>query len=187
MSFWDNNSFCLWWTHWKSPLQKRAGLPGISTKSCPTEYSKTRHKPHNKSGEVPSRRKRVPKAGKRVRKGSETLSTVRNHSKAPIQQSQHICRGLVQTHAGSMTATSVSVSPHELRLVDSVVCVLVVSSTPLTPTIPLPPFLQGSSVLSGGTWWRPLTWTLSPTNIWLWVSALALISCRRQPLWWWLD
>lgn len=109
------------------------------------QQGKTRHEPHIKAGEVPSRRERVPKAGKRVRKGSETLCLLSGI--APKHQSINhkiYAENLVQTHAGCMTAAPVSVSPHELRLVGSVVCVLLVSSTPLVPTILLPPFLWKS-------------------------------------------
>lgn len=146
------------------------------------QQDKTRHEPHIKAGEVPSGGKGSWKPAKESGKGQRPclLSGI-----SPKHQSINhniYAENLVQTRAGSTTAASVS-EFHELRLVGSVVCVLLVSSTPLAPTILLPPFLQGSSVLSGGTWWRLLTWTLSPTNIWLWVSALALISCQRQPLW----
>lgn len=51
---------------------------------------------------------------------------------------------LIQTHAGSVFATSVSLSPHKPCLIDSVCHVLMVSSTPLAYTI-LPPPLPGGS------------------------------------------
>ena len=53
--------------HFASP-QKRAALPGTSTKYSITSYNKTRHIFSRQSWvRQPSRRKRVPEAGKRVR------------------------------------------------------------------------------------------------------------------------
>ena len=54
---------------------------------------------------------------------------------------------LGQSHIGSLVVGSVSVSPYEPRLVDSV-GFLVVSLTPLAPTI-LPPSLQQDSLNTG--------------------------------------
>lgn len=49
-------------------LQKRAGLPGMSTKHGLTEYSKTQHKhSYQDWTRLPGSRKRVPSAGKSQR------------------------------------------------------------------------------------------------------------------------
>lgn len=52
--------------------------------------------------------------------------------------------GLMQTHAGSLIVrTSVSVSPYEQFLIDSVGHVLLLSSTHMAPTILAPCFISG--------------------------------------------
>jgi hypothetical protein len=57
--------------------------------------------------------------------------------------------GLVQTHTGAVPATSVSVSPYEPCLVDSVGHVLLCAPSPLTPTLFLPPLSRGSRISDG--------------------------------------
>jgi hypothetical protein len=56
-------------------LQKEAGLLGISTKHGITNYGKPRHIPSYQGWiRQPTRRKRIPKAGKRIRDRSWSLS-----------------------------------------------------------------------------------------------------------------
>lgn len=75
---------------------------------------------------------------------------------------------LAQTHVGSPIAASVSVRPCEPFLVDSVACVLLVSSKLLSPTfLHSPIFIRVLRAL---------------TNVLLWVSASVFISCERKPL-----
>ena len=66
-------------------LQKRADLPGISSRHDITSYNTTRHKPHFKQDQMrqPTRRKRVLRASKGVREKS-TL-TVRSGIKISSQ------------------------------------------------------------------------------------------------------
>lgn len=54
-------------------------------------------------------------------------------------------------------------------------------------------FLQASITSSAvcgsprwGTQQTPPIYTLSPYNVWLWMSASSHNSCWRRPLWWWL-
>jgi hypothetical protein len=63
-------------------LQKRAGLPGISTEHGIPRCNKTRHKLSHEGWRQPCRRKRVPGAGTRVRDTPHT-ATVRNPTKNP--------------------------------------------------------------------------------------------------------
>ena len=75
-------------------------------------------------------------------------------------------QGLGQAHAGSLVSGSVSVNRCEPRLVDSV-GFLVVSLTPLAPTILLPLLQRILKALP---------------NVWLWVSASVSISFWVKPL-----
>ena len=76
------------------------------------------------------------------RKGSQRQATESETAPAPTvrvpqdQATHHsiYAEGLGQAHAGSLLSGSVSVTPYELRLVVSV-CFIVVSLTPLAPTI----------------------------------------------------
>lgn len=132
-------------------LQKRAGLASLSTKHSISSCNKTRHFPSYWGWmKQSSRRKWVPKAG-----------TVRNPTRRPntityMQRTDILIVG------------SVSASPYEPRLVDSVSFV-VVSLTPVALSILLPSLLWGSQ---------------APPNVWLWVSASVPISCWVKPLWW---
>ena len=58
-------------------------------------------------------RSRVPKASKRIRESAAPLED--HHT-----QLSHICRVLRSAHAGFLVGGSISVSPYEPRLVDSV-------------------------------------------------------------------
>jgi hypothetical protein len=81
----------------------------------------------------------------------------------------YICaEGLGPFHACSLISSSVSVSRYGPRLVGSV-CFLVVSLTPLAPSILLPLFHR-----------LPQT----PHNVWLWVSASVSFSFWVKPLRW---
>ena len=73
-------------------------------------------------------------------KKSEILSIpiVRSPTKAHEVNNHKVhTKDLGQTHTGSVTVSSVSVSPYEPCLVDSVGCVLMVSSL-VTRILPLP-------------------------------------------------
>ena len=76
-------------------------------------------------------------------------------------------RAQQHTYAGSMIFASVSVSLYEPCLVDSVGCVLLVSSTSMAPTILSLPSSSG----------------FQSSNIWLWVSVSVPISYWMKPLW----
>ena len=85
-----------------------------------------------------SRRKRVPKAGKGVR-NSPTL-TVRSPTRTLSYTTITYAEDLGKICTDFLIANSISVSLYEPWLIDYVGCVLVVSLTPLAPTI-LPPSL----------------------------------------------
>lgn len=91
-----------------------------------------------------------PKANKR---GSVPLLK-KSNKKAKLDNHSTYIEGLGQTHASSMTVTSISVNPYEARFIDSVE-VFVVSLASLDPTIPPPLFCRIPRV---------------PPNICLWVS-----------------
>ena len=78
----------------------------------------------------PSRRKRVPRAGEE----SETQPLFESHKNSKLYNHNMYAEDLAQTHTGSMSVASVSVSPYEPRLVDSVDHVIMVSSIPLAPS-----------------------------------------------------
>ena len=106
-------------------LQKRAGLPGISTEHGITGYNNTRHNPsYQVWTKQINRRKGVPRAGKRVRD-----SPCSHCQKSPKSTKLYIhnmnAEDLAQSHAGSRTVSSVSVSPSEPCLIDSVGCAFV--------------------------------------------------------------
>lgn len=87
----------------------------------------------------PSRRKKVPKAGKSQRQ--TPLPLVGSHKNVKLQDHNLYAEDLEQTYVGLLIVGSVSVSPYEPLLVDSVSRVFVIPSTPLAPTLfaPLPP------------------------------------------------
>ena len=70
-------------------------------------------------GEISRMRKRVPRAGKRVR---DTLHSYckESHKNTRLRNSNTYAENPAQTHAGSLIGTSVSVSPYKIFLVDSV-------------------------------------------------------------------
>ena len=71
--------------------------------------------------------------GERVR---DTLTpTVRSPTKHQVNNHNIYAKDIAQTLVGSMIAASVSVSPYDACLVDSVSRVLLVSSTPVAPTV----------------------------------------------------
>ena len=88
-------------------------------------------------GATTNRRKRVPRAGIRV-------FTVKSPIKAWANSCKMCTEDLVQTHLGPVLAALVSRSACEPCLLDSEAHVLLVVSTPLTPTIFPPPLLQDS-------------------------------------------
>lgn len=77
-----------------------------------------------------------------------------SNKKAKLHNHSTYVEGLGQTHASSMTVTSISVNPYEARFIDSV-GVFVVSLASLDPTILPPLFCRIPRV---------------PPNICLWVS-----------------
>jgi len=113
-------------------LQKRADLPGTSSKHIITRCSETKDKPLYQGH---------TRAAKKVR--DTPTPTVKNHPKTKQTKSKLNNRStqtgdVAQTHAGSL-------SPSPPCQVDSVGCVLLVSLTPLAPIIlPPPPLLWGA-------------------------------------------
>lgn len=91
----------------------------------------------------PSRIKKVPRAGKGVK---DTLHSRcwQSHENTKPHNCNIYAEGLAQTHKGPVIVTSVSVSLYEFYLVDSVGHILMVSLTPVAPTILPPPLLCGS-------------------------------------------
>lgn len=105
-----------------------------STEYSITRCSMTRHKPSYQGwmGQ-PSRKKRVPRVGKS--QGQTPLPLLGVPQIPQAKQTQHICRGHSATHAGSVIAPSVSVSPCKPCLVDSLCLVLPVSLILLSATV----------------------------------------------------
>lgn len=112
-------------------------------------------------------RNRIPKTTKSL-KSSPCSHCEVFHEKTKLYNCHIYVEGLNQTYLCFLVIGSVSVSPYELRLVDFT-GFLVMSMTPLVPTI-LPPSLQQHSP--------------SSSNIWLWVCASVSVSCWVNPLWW---
>lgn len=84
------------------------------------------------------------KSGEKVR--DIPTPTFRSSNKTPIKtldNSNIYAEDLGQTHAFFMIAALVSVRPHDSSLVDSISCLYMVSSTPLTSKT-LPPALSQS-------------------------------------------
>jgi hypothetical protein len=104
----------------------------------------------------------VPRAKKRVR----DIPTPSVPQKLQATQPKH-AEDLAPSHAGTMMVASASVTPDELCLVDSVCCVLMVSSAPVAPTI-----------LHSPTAGVPL----APPSIWVWVSLHLFSACFHQLL-----
>lgn len=96
-------------------FKKREGLPGISVELGLTSYNYNRHI-YSCQGWTwqARRRKRIPRAGKRVRIPPSLLGVPHECHTQPYC----MCRGSGQTHAGSMIVALVSVSPYEHCLVD---------------------------------------------------------------------
>lgn len=101
-----------------------------SEKSVLPKLHKTRHKPYQCRTKQPSRKPRVPRAGKTVR--DSPYSHCWDFHKLHINV---YTEDLVLTHTGSLFVTPNSVSASEPCLVDSVDHVLPVSLTPLATTI----------------------------------------------------
>lgn len=104
--------------------QKRAGLPGTSTKHDIICYNNTRHKPlHEDWTRWPSRKKRIPQVDKRVR------DTPAPNFRNPIRTPSYLAiiyiyaEDLSQTHPGSLISESLL----EFLSVDSVDYGLMVS------------------------------------------------------------
>lgn len=96
---------------WFHSLQKRADFQETITKHK-IKYNKTSQKPsHQDWIRRSKRRKKVPKARKRVK---DTLTfTVRSSTETPSNYQNIYTEDLVQIHAGAMLATPVSVSLYE--------------------------------------------------------------------------
>lgn len=107
-------------------LQKIVSAPGLSTEHCITSYSKTKYKSSYQSGaRQTSRRKRVPRAGIRVRDTHmPTLKSSKNHQS---NNCNVYADALVQTQTALAIAAPVSLSPYEPCVAHSVGCVLLVS------------------------------------------------------------
>lgn len=98
-------------------LQKTAGLSWTSTKHVTTKHSKTCHKSsHQVWVRQPSRKKRVPRAGKSVR---DTLNTHCQESSPKHQNNNHNIN--TEDPCRFWIVSSVSVRPHELGSVDFMV------------------------------------------------------------------
>ena len=81
----------------------------ISAEHDITKYNKPRSKPpHQGWARQPSRRKRVPRAGRRVR--DTPTPTVRSPTKTQANKLNMYAEDLGQTRSGSMMAASVSLS-----------------------------------------------------------------------------
>lgn len=116
-------------------LQVRTDLPGISTEHSITIGTN----PNIKAGGGNPEREKGPESKRKIRRCP--ILTARD--KNPKLNNHNIyAENLAQAH--SEIATSVSVSPFEPCLLDSVGLVLLVSLTPMAPIIPPPPLLWGS-------------------------------------------
>ncbi|KAL6040966.1 hypothetical protein STEG23_035942, partial [Scotinomys teguina] len=119
------------------PEQKRTDLQETTVKHDKTGYSKTRQKcSYLGFMSQANRRERVPRSG-RVR--DAPVPTVTKYQ-ANIHNTY---RGYVQTHAGYIFAASLSMSPYEPYLVDSVGHVLLVFSISSEPYKFSSPFSMG--------------------------------------------
>lgn len=115
-------------------LQKRAGLPVISTELGITRCNKARNIPlYQGCTRKPSRRKWVPQAGKRIRDTPSNSHCSKSNKNPKLKTHSMYTEDLVQTQAGSGVADSVSTRPYKPGLLGHV---LLVSSNPLAPTIP---------------------------------------------------
>lgn len=104
-------------------LQKSAGLPGIHTRTWHNMLNKTMHKPSNQAWtRQPSEKKSQEQA-----KESELTPTpiIRSLTRTPRHTTITYIEDLAQTQTDSVVVASVSVSPNELCLDDSMGCVLV--------------------------------------------------------------
>ena len=86
----------------------------------------------------------------------------------------------MKTNVVSMVDNLVPVILYEPCLIDSMEHVLLVSMTPLTPSI-FPPF-WGSMSSKGKDLKETSNSGSLIGNVWLWVSASAPSSCQRKPL-----
>lgn len=102
--------------------------------------------------------------------------------------SRNICtEDLVQTPAGLVLDTSVSVSPCDPCLVDSVDHVLLVSSIPFDSYNFSLPSCMGFPELRGEGPDGYLQSRLPQHKAWLWVFFPVSICCQRKSVWWQLD
>lgn len=139
---------------------------------------------HIKCARQPNRKKRIPRADKRVRE-RYTTSTVRS----PNQTNNHntYVEHLALTHPDFVLDVSASVNSYEPSLVDSVGHILLGSSIPPVSYNPSFSSCTDSLISKGKKGWNGdlcFKFSLHTVSVCGYLSIPATFWCLRKPLWW---